>query len=68
MTADFAHLLLNATRSHRSTQRAARIAVALGVAGVAIIVRPGLDHVDVGQVVALLAAMGFAGSISSSNP
>ena len=43
---------------------AARVAaVALGVVGVAIIVRPGLDHVDVGQVVALLAAMGFAGSI-----
>jgi len=43
---------------------AARIAaVVLGVAGVLIIVRPGLDHVEVGQVVALLAAIGFAGSI-----
>jgi len=43
---------------------AARIAaVVLGIAGVAIIVRPTLDHVDVGQVVALLAAIGFAGSI-----
>ena len=43
---------------------AARIAaVALGIVGVVIIVRPGLDHVDVGQVVALLAAIGFAGSI-----
>jgi drug/metabolite transporter (DMT)-like permease len=43
---------------------AARIAaVVLGVVGVAIIVRPGLDHVEVGQVVALLAAIGFAGSI-----
>jgi len=43
---------------------AARVAaVALGVVGVVIIVRPGLDHVDVGQVVALLAAIGFAGSI-----
>ncbi|HTP99167.1 MAG TPA: DMT family transporter [Casimicrobiaceae bacterium] len=42
----------------------ARIAaVALGVIGVAIIVRPGLDHVEVGQVIALLAAIGFAGSI-----
>ena len=42
----------------------ARIAaVALGVIGVAIIVRPGLDHVEAGQVVALLAAIGFAGSI-----
>jgi len=38
-------------------------AVVLGIAGVVIIVRPGLDHVDVGQVVALLAAIGFAGSI-----
>lgn len=43
---------------------AARVAaVALGVVGVVIIVRPGLDHVEVGQVVALLAAIGFAGSI-----
>ena len=38
-------------------------AVVLGVVGVAIIVRPGLDHVVAGQVVALLAAIGFAGSI-----
>jgi drug/metabolite transporter (DMT)-like permease len=38
-------------------------AVVLGVAGVLIIVRPGLDHIVVGQVVALLAAIGFAGSI-----
>jgi len=38
-------------------------AVALGVVGVVIIVRPGLDHVEVGQIVALLAAIGFAGSI-----
>ena len=38
-------------------------AVALGVLGVLIIVRPGLDHVEVGQIVALLAAIGFAGSI-----
>jgi len=43
---------------------AARIAsVVLGVVGVLIVVRPGLDHVDVGQVVALVAAIGFAGSI-----
>jgi drug/metabolite transporter (DMT)-like permease len=43
---------------------AARVAaVVLGVVGVVIIVRPGLDHVEVGQVVALLAAIGFAGSI-----
>lgn len=38
-------------------------AVALGVVGVLIIVRPGLDHVEPGQVVALLAAIGFAGAI-----
>ena len=43
--------------------RARIAAVALGVIGVAIIVRPGLDHVEAGQVVALLAAIGFAGSI-----
>jgi drug/metabolite transporter (DMT)-like permease len=38
-------------------------AVVLGVVGVTIIVRPGLDHVEVGQLIALLAAIGFAGSI-----
>jgi drug/metabolite transporter (DMT)-like permease len=38
-------------------------AVVLGIVGVAIIVRPGLDHVETGQVVALVAAIGFAGSI-----
>src|SRR5688572_2161427 len=43
---------------------AARIAaVVLGTVGVLIIVRPGLDHVELGQVVALVAAIGFAGSI-----
>lgn len=43
---------------------AARIAaVVLGVVGVVIIVRPGLDHVDMGQLIALLAAIGFAGAI-----
>lgn len=43
---------------------AARVAaVVLGVVGVVIVVRPGLDHVEVGQVIALLAAIGFAGSI-----
>jgi len=42
----------------------ARIAaVALGVVGVVIIVRPGVDHIEVGQLVALLAAIGFAGAI-----
>jgi drug/metabolite transporter (DMT)-like permease len=30
---------------------------------VTIVVRPGLDRVDIGQVVALVAAIGFAGSI-----
>jgi drug/metabolite transporter (DMT)-like permease len=38
-------------------------AVALGVVGVMIVVRPGLDHIEIGQAVALLAAIGFAGSI-----
>jgi drug/metabolite transporter (DMT)-like permease len=35
-------------------------AVALGIVGVALIVRPGLDHVDPGQLIALAAAVGFA--------
>jgi drug/metabolite transporter (DMT)-like permease len=38
-------------------------AVALGIVGVVIIVRPGLDHVEMGQAIALVAAVGFAGSI-----
>ena len=43
---------------------AARIvAVALGLVGVAVIVRPGLEHVDPGQLIALAAAVGFAVSI-----
>jgi drug/metabolite transporter (DMT)-like permease len=43
---------------------AARVAaVVLGVLGVLIVVRPGLDHIEVGQVIALVAAIGFAGSI-----
>ena len=43
---------------------AARVAsVVLGIVGVLIVVRPGLDHVELGQVVALAAAIGFAGSI-----
>jgi drug/metabolite transporter (DMT)-like permease len=55
-------LLAVAALGERMT--AARVAaVALGVVGVVIIVRPGLDHVEVGQVVALVAAIGFAGSI-----
>jgi drug/metabolite transporter (DMT)-like permease len=40
---------------------AARIvAVGLGLVGVAVIVRPGLEHVDPGQLIALAAAVGFA--------
>ena len=39
------------------------IAVALGLVGVAVIVRPGLEHVDPGQLIALGAAVGFAVSI-----
>ena len=40
---------------------AARLAaIALGVAGVAIIVRPGLGQLDPGQLIALGAAVGFA--------
>ena len=43
---------------------AARIvAVLLGLVGVAVIVRPGLEHVDPGQLIALAAAVGFAVSI-----
>ena len=55
-------LLAVAVLGERMTK--ARIAaVVLGVVGVVIIVRPGLDHVEVGQLIALLAAIGFAGSI-----
>ena len=39
------------------------VAVALGVVGVAVIVRPGVDHVDQGQLIALAAAVGFAVSV-----
>jgi drug/metabolite transporter (DMT)-like permease len=54
LAALFLHEKLTATRL---------VAVALGVAGVLIIVRPGLDHVVIGQAIALLAAVGFAGSV-----
>jgi len=37
--------------------------VVLGVIGVAMIVRPSLDHVDPGQLIALAAAFGFAVSV-----
>jgi len=39
------------------------IAVLLGLVGVAVIVRPGVEHVDPGQLIALAAAVGFAVSI-----
>jgi drug/metabolite transporter (DMT)-like permease len=39
------------------------VAVVLGLVGVAVIVRPGLEHVDPGQLIALAAAVGFAISI-----
>jgi len=39
------------------------IAVALGLVGVTVIVRPGLEHIDPGQLIALAAAVGFAVSI-----
>ena len=43
---------------------AARIvAVALGLVGVFVIVRPGVEHVDPGQLIALAAAVGFSISI-----
>jgi drug/metabolite transporter (DMT)-like permease len=38
-------------------------AVVLGLVGVAVIVRPGLEHVDPGQLIALVAAIGFAISL-----
>lgn len=36
------------------------LAVVLGLVGVIVIVRPGLDHVDPGQLIALAAAVGFS--------
>ena len=36
------------------------VAVVLGLIGVTVIVRPGLDHVDPGQLIALAAAVGFS--------
>ena len=35
-------------------------AVALGIVGVALIVRPGLERIDPGQLIALASALGFA--------
>jgi len=44
------------------------VAVALGLVGVAVIVRPGLDHVDPGQLIALAAAVGFAAGSGGHRP
>lgn len=38
------------------------LAVIFGLMGVVLIVRPGIDHVEIGQLVALGAAVTFAGS------
>jgi drug/metabolite transporter (DMT)-like permease len=38
--------------------------IVLGILGVAIIVRPGLDHIDPGQLIALAAAVGFGISVT----
>jgi len=38
--------------------------IVLGILGVAIIVRPGLDHIDPGQLIALGAAVGFGISVT----
>lgn len=40
------------------------MAIVLGVAGVAVIVRPGLQSLDVGQLIALASAVGFAVSVA----
>ena len=40
------------------------VAIALGFAGILLIVRPGTSHIDEGHVVALLAALGFAISVA----
>jgi len=40
------------------------VAIVIGFAGVLLIVRPGITTVETGQVVALLAALGFGGSIT----
>ncbi|MCO5161382.1 MAG: DMT family transporter [Mesorhizobium sp.] len=38
--------------------------IVLGILGVAVIVRPGLDHVDPGQLIALVMAVGFGISVT----
>lgn len=40
------------------------VSILLGILGVAIIVRPGLDQVDPGQLIALCAAVGFGISVT----
>lgn len=40
------------------------LAIALGIAGVAVVVRPATDHVDAGQLIALGAAFGFGISVA----
>ncbi len=39
--------------------RARTLAVALGLIGILVIVRPGMDHVDLGQLMVLAAAFAF---------
>jgi drug/metabolite transporter (DMT)-like permease len=57
-TAILASLFLGETIGWRKAA-----SIALGLAGVTIIVRPGADTVNLGQVLALLAAMAFAVSV-----
>lgn len=40
------------------------VSIVLGILGVAIIVRPGLDHLDPGQLIALIMAVGFGISVT----
>lgn len=40
------------------------VSIVLGILGVAIIVRPGLDHLDPGQLIALVMAVGFGISVT----
>jgi drug/metabolite transporter (DMT)-like permease len=40
------------------------VSIVLGILGVAVIVRPGLDHVDPGQLIALVMAVGFGISVT----
>ena len=40
------------------------VSIVLGILGVAIIVRPGLDHLNPGQLIALVMAVGFGISVT----